>query len=197
MSRADGPEWVRKACGSWGKQKRRIWRGGEWHINKDGSKGWHVDGYANSLLGRIRDEGDGAAQGTISQHWPEVMWGDGLEVQRSLSGMHGNQHLVLHFHYVWDPDWNVTVMQKSDYMGIKRTEYFQLLENAETWVHARLASLGDRPDAQLVEKVGQIVRNALKSSEEKAINSQTRQNSSPPRLNLDALQRPRLALKRG
>lgn len=188
MSRSEIPDWVRVACGRWGRQKRRIWAGCDWHGN--------VDGYAQSLLGRIRDERDGAGQGVRTQHWPEVFWGEGLDVQRSLSGIAERQFGVLHAHYVWDPEWQVSVARKATLLELKRTEYFSLLEVGETWIHARLDVLAV-PDSQLVEQVSEIVQKALQSGGGSAINSHTRQNSPPPRLNLDALQRQQLTLKRG
>jgi hypothetical protein len=149
---SDVPDWVRSDCRLWGRQKRRIWEGCDWHGN--------VDGYAQSLLGRIREERDGAGQGTPSQKWPEVFWGAGLDVQRCLLGMPERQYAVLHFQYVWNPDWGVTAARKAEYIGLKRTEYFELVDRCETWIHARL-DLRTSSDSQLVERVREIVAEAL------------------------------------
>lgn len=124
------PQWVRLACKRWGAQKRRIWLGRDYHGN--------IDGYAQSLLGRIRDEREGASQGVQSQKWPEVYRGDGLEVQRAIYGMPELGFEVLHFQYVWDPRWEITASQKAKILGIGRTEYFKRKDKAEVWVHARL-----------------------------------------------------------
>lgn len=172
----DIPDWVRVACGRWGRQKRRIWTGKDWHGNPDG--------YAQSLLGRIRDEREGAAQGIAVQRWPEVFWGDGLDVQRALTGLGERRHAALHFQYVWDPSFNVTIRQKCAYLEVKRTEYFALIERAEIWVHARL----DRPDSQVVEQVQKIVQRALHNTSISATNSQTKR--AGPQINLAALHRP-------
>lgn len=176
--RDDIPEWVRLACQRWGRQKRRIWTGADWHGNPDG--------YAQSLLGRIRDEREGAGQGAVTQRWPEVYHGDGLEVQRALQGLGERRYAVLHFQYVWDPTFNVTVRQKCAYLEIKRTEYFALVERAETWIHARL----DRPDSQLAEQVHKIVAKALQSAAVSATKAHPRRVG--PQLNLAALHRPTL-----
>lgn len=173
----DIPEWVRIACQRWGRQKRRIWTGADWHGNPDG--------YAQSLLGRIRDEREGTGQGIAVQRWPEVYHGEALEVQRALMGLGERRHAALHFQYVWDPTFGVTVKQKCDYLEVKRTEYFALLERAETWIHARLEP---RPDSQLVEQVGEIVRKALQNASGSATNSQTKR--AGPQINLAALNRP-------
>lgn len=178
----DLPVWVRIACQRWGRQKRRIWVGTDWHGN--------IDGYAQSLLGRMRDEGDGASQGIPrAQSWPEVFSGDGLAVQLSLQGLGERRHAVLHFQYVWDPQWKVTVREKADYLGVRRREYFTLLSDAEIWVHARL----DRAHSNLAEKMHQIVRDALR----KPLDSDTRRQTqrAGPQLNLAALDRQVLKLR--
>lgn len=183
---SDTPEWVLSDCRRWGRQKRRIWAGHDWYGN--------IDGYAQSLLGRIREERDGASQGTRAQHWPEVYWGSGLDVQRTLLGMPERQYAVLHFQYVWDPEWNVTSDRKAGYLGLKRTEYFSIARASETWVYSRL-DLRSCSDAQLVESVNKIVREALHGRPEPTINSQTREKC-PREPNLVALNRPKISLPR-
>lgn len=179
---SDIPQWVRDACRTWGAQKRRIWSGTDWHGN--------IDGYAQSLLGRIREEREGAGQGTPSQSWPEVFTGTGLDVHRALVGMGERRYAALHLQYVWDPEWKVRSHRKAEYMGISRSEYFELAEKAETWVEAKL----DRtcPDSQVIEIVTGIMRKALKAPVLSTTTNQTRRN--PPSLNLSALDR--LTLKR-
>jgi hypothetical protein len=179
---SDIPQWVRLACAKWGRQKRRVWLGRDWHGN--------IDGYAQSLLGRIRDERDGASQGVRSQRWPEVFWGDGLAVQRKLNPMPERQFYAIHFQYVWDPDWNVTANRKARYMEVGRTEYFELVDRAETWVHA---SLEVEPDSQLTDAVQKIVRKALQTPVVSITNCQAGRNI--PALNLEALGRTPLKLK--
>lgn len=166
---SDIPDWVRSDCRLWGRQKRRVWEGRDWHGN--------VDGYAQSLLGRIREEREGAGQGQITQRWPEVFWGAGLDVQRSLIGMPERQYAVLHFQYVWNPEWGVTTDQKAGYLQVSRAQYSIYLGRAETWLHARLEQNGCL-DAQLVERVKEIVSAALCNRSQSAINSQT--GETPP-----------------
>lgn len=184
---SDIPDWVRSDCRLWGRQKRRIWTGHDWHGN--------VDGYAQSLLGRIRDEREGAGQGEVSQHWPEVFWGAGLDVQRCLIGMPERQYRALHFQHVWDPEWGVTAERKASFLGMKRTEYFELVDRSETWVHARLDLPERRSDAQLVEFVNEIVTQALQRGGRKATKAQAGRSSPARELNLSALNRPLISLK--
>lgn len=179
----DIPQWVRIACGKWGHQKRRIWTGKDWHGN--------VDGYAQSLLGRIRDEREGAGQGQRAQHWAEVFWGDGLDVQRVLLGMPERSYCALHMQYVWDPEWGVTANRKARAMELSRAEYFNSVDRAETWIHARLEVR--RPDSQMPRIVEEIVSEALQTAQ--ASVTRAHPGGSVPALNLAALGRSPLRLK--
>lgn len=183
---SDVPDWVRKSNGLWGRQKRRIWTGMDWHKN--------VDGYAQSLLGRIREEREGAGQGVRVQRWPEVYWGDGLEVQRSLLGMPETPYAVLHLHYVWDPEWNVTAGRKARCIGIERDVYYDHLDRAEFWIWSRLEA-GTCRDTQIVEAVTKIVNEALREVSVSAINHQTSERCQRE-LNLTALNRPKISISR-
>lgn len=177
---SDVPDWIRRANGLWGRQKRRIWCGHDWHGN--------VDGYAQSLLGRIREERDGAGQGTPSQRWPEVFWGEGLDVQRSLLGMPEVPYAVLHLHYVWDPEWNVPITQKARALNIAREAYYESLDRAEYWVWSRLDADPELRHTQIVEEIGKLIAKALQTDSTAAINSQTREQC-PREINLAALNR--------
>jgi hypothetical protein len=186
---SDVPDWVRKSNSLWGRQKRRIWTGADWHGN--------VDGYAQSLLGRIRDEREGAGQGQHSQKWPEVFWGDGLDVQRSLLGLPEMPYSVLHLHYVWDPEWNITVGRKARCIGIDRETYYDHLDRAEFWIWSRL-EVRACDHTQIVEAVQKIVENTLREGANAAINSQT--GETPPakqrrEINYDALNRKTLSIR--
>lgn len=154
MKQSDIPDWVRRACAFWGRQKRRIWVGADWHGN--------VDGYAQSLLGRIKEERDGATSNQVSQYWPEVYSGQGLDVQRCLQGLGEFPRAALHFRYVWDPEWEVTIAVKASYLHVKRTEYFHLIACAESYIHGRL-EIQHSPDDYLGRIVRKTIRQALTS----------------------------------
>ena len=62
---SETPQWVRIACQRWGRQKRRLWAGGDWYRDHRGIQRRHVDGYANSFLGRLLEE-RGAFEGRKS-----------------------------------------------------------------------------------------------------------------------------------
>lgn len=176
MKHSDIPHWIIRACALWGRQKRRIWVGKDWHGN--------VDGYAQSLLGRIKEERDGASSSQVNQHWPEVFTGDGLDVQRCLGGLAEAPRAALHFRYVWDPEWNVTIATKASYLGVKRTEYFQLIARGESYLHGRLETI-QRPDENLRTIIAKTIHQALTSQSNSAIKAQT----SAKCLNLEALNR--------
>jgi hypothetical protein len=175
------PQWIRTACRRWGSQKRRIWTGKDWHGN--------VDGYAQSLLGRIRDEREGAGQGTSSQRWPEVFWGDGLDVQRAIVGMPETPYCVLHLQFVFDPDFGLSIERRARLLELKRTAYTDALDNAEHFLMGRMG--GDSlSDAKITEEVHKIVREAFRTASGSDIKAQTRAKCVS--LNLQALNRPTL-----
>jgi hypothetical protein len=182
VSRRDIPTWVIGGLGLWGRQKRRVWIGTDWHGN--------VDGYSQSLLGRIRDEREGAGeQGARSQFWTEVFWGMGLDVQRGIRGMREIPYSVLHLHYVWPPEWLITVELKAGMLHITKAEYWRELENAETWTHARLDSTSDcKPREKALHVVSQSATTSTQSASVAKVSART--------INLAALNRPKLTLSR-
>lgn len=182
---SDVPDWIRRANGMWGRQKRRIWCGHDWHGN--------VDGYAQSLIGRIREEREGAGQGTPSQRWPEVFWGDGLDVQRSLLGMPEMPYAVLHLHYVWDPEWAITASRKARALSIQREIYYDHLDRAEYWIWARLEAT-HCGHTQVVEAVHKLVREVLQNGGSDVINSQTSERC-PPEIDFAALNRSKITTR--
>lgn len=180
MSRSEIPGLILTALRVWGRQKRRIWVGADWHGN--------VDGYAQSLLGRIHDEREGAGeQGARNQFWPEVFWGIGLDVQRGIIGMRETPYCVLHLHYVWLPEWELTIEQKAISIGIKKADYWRELENAENWTHAKLDSASDWPQK---EKPLHVVVKPANNLDQSANIAKV----SVPDVNLVALNREKLRL---
>jgi len=190
MARQDIPRWVVSALALWGRQKRRAWIGADWHGN--------VDGYANSLLGRIREEqiqtkgksrlmpGEAVAR-PVHQRWLEVFWGDGLEVQRGIAGMREVPYCILHLHYVFLPEWQLTVTQKAEYIGITKADYWRELENGENWTHAKLDSTTPcLPNEKRLHLVVKSTTNRLQPVKLAKV--------SPPKLNLGALNREKIAL---
>jgi hypothetical protein len=192
MARRDMPRWVISALALWGRQKRRVWIGKDWHGN--------VDGYAQSLLGRIREEqilaanegrlmpGESVAR-PVAQRWLEVFWGAGLDVQRGIVGMREIPYAVLHLHYVFLPEWQLTVAQKAEWIGITTAEYWRELENAENWTHAKLDSTSDcQPSEKLLHVPIQSATTCIQSAKVAKV--------SLDALNLAALNRPKLKLAR-
>jgi hypothetical protein len=184
MSRTDIPDWVRTACNRWGRQKRRIWQGKEIYSTA-GKNGVHVDGYAESFMGRIQDERVAAGQpGASNQHWDEVFWGDSLDVQRAIVGMPEPTYDALHVKYVWDPEFNLTWAARAQLIGMKERVFWESVGRAEFWVYARLDPTA-KPDLPLRRESGQI----------RAITA-TLKKVSPPSIDLSALARAKLTLSR-
>ena len=139
MSRADIPDWVRLACSRWGRQKRRMWQGKETYVNSKGQMCRHIDGYAESFMGRIVDERVAAGQpGAAGQRWPECFFGDGLEVQRAIIGMPESTHDAIHVKYVWDAAFNLSWAERAKLIGMKERVFWEAVGRAEFWVYARL-----------------------------------------------------------
>lgn len=98
----------------------------------------HVDGYANSFLGRLLREREGAGQGAVCQFWAEVLWGDALDVQRNLPGMPLTCFDVLHLRYVFDPEFGLTANAKAALIDLPTRLYWVALERGELWLWSRL-----------------------------------------------------------
>lgn len=179
---SDIPDWVRADCRLWGRQKRRVWEGKDWHGN--------IDGYAQSLLGRIREEREGAGQGTPTQRWPEVFWGAGLDVQRALVGMPELPLTCLILHYVWNPDWGITAAKKAAIASVSVRSFWEELKKAEFWLYARL----DCAHTQVREITTEISKESLRVAGKAAIN--TAHALASPVLSFEPLQRPTLQMRK-
>ncbi len=177
------PQWVLIACRTWGSQKRRIWSGHDWHGN--------IDGYANSLIGRIREEREGTGQGQRQQFWPEVFYGDGLIVQRTLPGIAVAQHDALHVKYVWDSRFKLTMAQKAALLSMSERALFEVTGRAETWVHARLENSAQ---LQLIDSSQKNSVQTLKSTLKTTYASV--QSDKAPELSFAALNRTKITIKR-
>lgn len=184
---SDVPEWVVTACIRWGKQKRRIWTGKDWYIDSKGVKRYDVDGYANSLLGKMREEGEGASHGELKQYWPEVLWGDALDVQRATPGMPEMPFSVGHLHFVFDPEFGLTAPKKAALLEISVRQFWDELKLFEMWVYARLYCAHDQVREIPKEKVLQPVK-----KQDRKLSTLITSPSYP--LDLSALKRKKLSL---
>lgn len=207
------PENIRVACRHWGSQKRRVWQGGDWYMmqataKEPAGRRKHVDGYAESLLGRIRAEqilfrrSKRVPHETrvrhLRQQMDDVYFGDGLEVQLALIGMPEHAFSVLHLHYVWDAQFNLNATEKAALIDMKTRAYWEALGRAEYWVWARL-ECGMRAHeisgavSDLVEK---IVERTLTATKRAAKKEQDGHGSPRKELDLAALNRPTVSLSR-
>lgn len=85
-------------------------------------------GKLRSTLGSIREEGEGAAQGTISQSWPEVHSRVGLVVQRLWVNLGYDKRRVVEVHYVW---WELPLKERVKSTGMSRVDYLLTLNAAK------------------------------------------------------------------
>jgi hypothetical protein len=196
MNRVDDiPQWVRLACDRWGRQKRRIWAGGDWYRDHKGMKRLHVDGYANSFLGRVLREREGTGQGALTQHWAEVLWGDALDVQRNIGGMPIACFDCLHLRYVFDPEFGLSAAAKATLVDLPTRVYWEALQRAEWWLWSRL-------DKGIENRLSESAADTHRESAEKRLQLgllTSRRPANPdnvPELSLRALKRPKLTLPR-
>jgi hypothetical protein len=188
------PAGIRATIARWGRQKRRVWSGkGEWYLDSKGLRKVHVDGYAASFMGKLMEEREGAGQGARRQHWDEVLWGDGLDVQRVIAGMPETAFMALHLRYVFDPEFGLTMEQKGRLIDMKLTAFKDAVRGGEWWIWARLTP-GEAPTAQVVALIGNIVCEALQTSAISTTNYQT--GRATPELKLEALRRSKLSIAR-
>lgn len=69
------------------------WRG----ETKDGHQfGWG----GAAVLGKIKEERDGASQGTMKQHFAECFTEDALLIRRAVEGMAYDPYVVFHVYYI-------------------------------------------------------------------------------------------------
>lgn len=143
-------------------------------------------------MGHLMEDKMGATQGKRSQYWPEVFGGDALDVQRVIPGMPEAPNNVLHLHYVFDPEFGLTVRAKAKLIGLKERAYWDALGRAEFWVFARL----DSAHTQVHELVTEVVTQALQTPKQEGTKAQSGRSALQPRLNISALNRPILKLTR-
>ncbi len=201
------PAWVHTALQRWGVAKRRIWLGGyQWSakdlatsqgdLKRPDATRFHMDGYSSrSVFAKIRDEREGAGTSRVSQHWPEVMQNDALEVQRAILGMPAKPFDALHLLYVFDRD--LTVQQKAEWLECSVPAFYAAASRGRVWVHARIESAGnDLQEFDLSKIIGEIMRRGLQAEALAAITSQNRAEAVGTALNFQAMARPKLSLKR-
>jgi hypothetical protein len=97
-------------------------------------------------------------------------------------------YAVLHLHFVFDPEFGLSVTQKAALIGIKRTAYNEALGNAEHFVLAKLD--GGLPDAQMKVIALKTITEALRTARISVTKAQT--SRTCPSLNLQAMGRPTL-----
>lgn len=90
-------------------------------------------GKLRSTLGAVREERDGASQGTVSQSFPEVYTGTALLVHRAWSTMNRQWAAVVNIHYVLR---EVKVRAKAAEVCISVPLYWKHLEFGKNFVHS-------------------------------------------------------------
>jgi hypothetical protein len=125
----------------WAAQERRKWRGENAAGDPDG-----LD--AACLLGKIREERDGASQNRVNQRTPTAAhWGEGLIIHRAMHGMPEAPRVCVWLYYLLvGPDFmpaKEKARHAGDYLGypVSLPSFWQTLENGEHWIAARYFSI--------------------------------------------------------
>jgi hypothetical protein len=88
-------------------------------------------GKLRCTLGQVREDGEGASQGTFNQQFPEVYVGDILIVHRAWSRMRGPLKLTMSGQYVWK---EIPVKIKAAEFGFSVAQYWINLTAAKEYV---------------------------------------------------------------
>lgn len=90
-------------------------------------------GKLNSTLGAVREDAEGASQGTTKQNFPEVYTGTALLVHRAISEMDRGWAHVVSLHFVLR---DKRVKEKAKMAQIDIAQYWKRLALAKNYVHA-------------------------------------------------------------
>lgn len=123
-------------CEMWALQRRKI-------LGLDAIEPRDRIGKLRSTLGSIKEERDGASQGTVAQRFPEVYIGPApnypLLVNRACKEMNRDWSEVIEAHYVLlfdQDDTRLKVKQKAHYLEISVRTYFDRLTYGKNFVYS-------------------------------------------------------------
>jgi hypothetical protein len=89
-------------------------------------------GRLSCTLGAVREEGEGASQGVVTQRFPEVYTGTALLVNQAWRAMNKNWRPVIEVHYCYDGKGRV----KAQAVGLSTPMYWRYLSQAKNYIHA-------------------------------------------------------------
>jgi hypothetical protein len=138
----DVKSMIEPMCREWARQYRRLAQGGVVYPDKAfAPDGWPM----STLLGKMREEGAGAAQGRISQHFAEVYSGDGLLIWRAMERMPLLERVVVHGRFLGcEP-----VKEQAAQIGISPAGYWATLDRAFFFLAGRVDAANSEPCAEL------------------------------------------------
>lgn len=119
----------------WGDAKRRIWRGRDGHPITP-----HVDGWAQSFAGKLREEGEGATEGYRRQRFDEVFVGAALDVRRAMEGVDEELNCAAHIHYVIPGPLKTKIHAYAETIGkeVSTRDHFLNIDRLHYYVAGRL-----------------------------------------------------------
>lgn len=138
----DVKSMIEPMCREWARQYRRIVQGGV--VRADGV--FEPDGWpTTTILGKLREERDGAGQGKVSQHFAEVYRGDGLLIRRAMERMPLAEREVLYARHLSRD----LVRTQADVLGLSVAGYWSRLDRAYFFLAGRVDAMLAEPCAEL------------------------------------------------
>lgn len=121
-------------------QKRAMWQGED--------RTGHQFGWSSaSVVGKLKDEGDGASQRSARDiHYAEFHTDDALLVRRAVEGCQFDAYIVGHVHYMVP----ASVKVKSREAGYAPSSYYDHLTVFHTWVEGRIDLLAKTVSRQKI-----------------------------------------------
>lgn len=122
-------DYIDVLCTEWARPRRKLL--GNIPTDKIKFEPREMLGKLRCTLGQVKEEGEGAAYGTINQNFPEVYTGDILIVHRAWTRMRGPLKLTMSGQYVWK---EVPVKVKAAEFGFSVAQYWINLTAAKEYV---------------------------------------------------------------
>jgi len=98
-------------------------------------------GKLRSTLGAVREEGEGASQGAVTQSFPEVYVGIPLLVHRAWNLMERDWRQVINAQYVWR---EIPVKIKADEFGYSVRHYWNYLQYGKAFISGYVTQFSEQ-----------------------------------------------------
>jgi hypothetical protein len=133
-------DYIDVLCSEWAQPRRKLIRAqlGREELQFEPRE---MLGKLRCTIGQVREDGEGASQGTFNQNFPDVYVGDILIVHRAWTRMRGPLKLTMSGQYVWR---EVPVKIKAAEFGFSVAQYWINLTAAKEYVAGYIDCGGGR-----------------------------------------------------